>query len=144
MKRTGCFKASHFNFFRNIEKRELFAGDIDVIIGDDFTGNIALKVSEGLFDVVETFLQKELSSTFTTKLWYLVSRRAYRRLQEHVNYSEYSAPPLFGATRLCVTGHGKSSVKAIRNAIATACRFTKGDLIGSFKKEILSSTIMRP
>lgn len=94
--------------------------------------------------MVETLLQEELSSTFTTRLGYLVSRRAYRRLQKRVDYSEYGGPPLLGATRLCVIGHEKSSVKAIRNAIATACRFTKGDLIGSFKKEILSSTTMKP
>jgi len=138
------FQASHLNFLGNIDARELFTGDVDVIVCDGFTGNIALKVSEGLVDVVEALLQEELSSTFATKLGYLVSKRAYRRLQKRVDYSEYGGAPLLGTARLCIIGHGQSSVKAIRNAIATACRFTKGDLIGSFKKEILSPTTIKP
>ena len=137
------FEASQLNFSGNIEARELFTGDVDVIVCDGFTGNIVLKVSEGLVDVLEALLQEELSSTFTAKLGYLVSRRAYSRLQKRVDYSEYGGAPLLGAAGLCIIGHGESSVKAIRNAIVTASRFTKCDLIGSFKKEILSSNTMK-
>lgn len=114
---------SELSFIGNLEARQLYSGVADVVVCDGFTGNIALKVSEGLVEVVEELLRDELSRTFTTQLGYLLSRRAFRRFRRRVDYSEYGGAPLLGVDGLAVVGHGRSSVKAVRNALALTYRF---------------------
>lgn len=111
------------NFIGNIEAREVYGGRADVIVCDGFTGNVALKISEGLVEVVEDLLRAELRRTFTTRFGYLLSRRAFRRFRRRVDYSEYGGAPLLGVAGLAIVGHGRSSAKAVRNAIALAHRF---------------------
>ncbi len=120
---------SGLRFIGNVEANDLYAGTADVIVCDGFTGNIALKVSEGLVEMVETLLRDELSRTFSTSLGYLLSRRAFRRFRRRVDYSEYGGAPLLGLARLAVVGHGRSSVKAVRNALALTHRFARQDLV---------------
>ena len=129
-------KAGPADFIGNVEARQVFAGPADVIVCDGFTGNVALKVSEGLVDVVEHLLRDELSRTFTTRVGYLLSRRAFRRFQKRVDYSEYGGAPLVGVDGLCVVGHGRSSAKAVRNAIAMAHNFAAQDLVRNIEREV--------
>ena len=98
------------------------AGDADVIVCDGFTGNVTLKISEGLVETVEALLHDELSATFGTRVGYLLSRQAFRRFRKRVDYSEYGGAPLVGLNGLCIVGHGRSSPKAVRNAVAMAAR----------------------
>ena len=120
---------SGLQFIGNVEARDLYAGTADVVVCDGFTGNIALKVSEGLVEMVETLLHDELQRTFTTSLGYLLSRRAFRRFRRRVDYSEYGGAPLLGLAGIAVVGHGRSSVKAVRNALALTHRFVRQDLV---------------
>ncbi len=122
---------SGLRFVGNVEARDLYAGTADVVVCDGFTGNVALKVSEGLVEMVESLLHDELSRTFSTSLGYLLSRRAFRRFRRRVDYSEYGGAPLLGVARLTVVGHGRSSVKAVRNALALTYRFVQQDLVKS-------------
>ncbi len=128
--------AGPLDFVGNVEARDLFAGEVDVIVCDGFTGNVALKVSEGLVEVVEVLLRQELSRAFTTRVGYLLSRRAFRRFQKRVDYSEYGGAPLLGVAGLCIVGHGRSSAKAVRNAVAMAYRFAERDLVGTLEREM--------
>src|ERR1700676_543774 len=89
-------KASSLAFIGNIEAKDLYSGAADIIVCDGFTGNIALKVSEGLVDMVEELLSEELSSTFTMRVGSLLTRRALRRFRRRVDYSEYGGAPLLG------------------------------------------------
>ena len=82
-------RACGVNFIGNIEARDVYGGRADVIVCDGFTGNVALKISEGLVEVVEDLLRAELRRTFTTRFGYLLSRRAFRRFRRRVDYSEY-------------------------------------------------------
>ena len=132
----GRLAASPLNFIGNIEARDVYTGQADVIVCDGFTGNIALKISEGLVEVVEELLRDELKRTFTTQLGYLLSRRAFRRFRRRVDYSEYGGAPLLGIAGLAVVGHGRSSVKAVRNAVAMAHRFASEDFTGRIATEI--------
>jgi glycerol-3-phosphate acyltransferase PlsX len=116
-------KASPLNFIGNVEGREIYSGGADVIVCDGFTGNVVLKTSEGLVDAVEALLGDELQGTFSSQVGYLLSRRAYRRFRKRVDYSEYGGAPLLGVAGLAVVGHGRSSVKAVRNAVLMAYRF---------------------
>jgi phosphate acyltransferase len=97
-----------------------------------------LKTSEGLVETVEALLGEELQGTFSSQVGYLLSRRAFRRFRRRVDYSEYGGAPLLGVAGLVLVGHGRSSVKAVRNAIAMAYRFATSDFIHRVEQEIRS------
>src|SRR5688572_27964011 len=134
-------KASRLHFVGNVEARDIFAGQADVIVCDGFTGNVALKLSEGLVEMVEDLLGEELQSTFSSQVGYLLSRRAFRRFRKRVDYSEYGGAPLMGVAGLCIVGHGRSSAKAVRNAVAMASRFASSNVLNRVEHEIASATV---
>lgn len=129
-------KTAPLRFVGNIEGREVYRGDADVIVCDGFTGNVTLKISEGLVETVESLLHDELSSTFGTRVGYLLSRQAYRRFRKRLDYSEYGGAPLLGLNGLCIVGHGRSSAKAVRNAVAMAARAVADDLLPRLAREV--------
>jgi glycerol-3-phosphate acyltransferase PlsX len=134
-------KASNLNFIGNLEARSVYSGDADVIVCDGFTGNVALKISEGLVDTIESLLGDELSGTFSGRVGYLLSRRAFRRFRRRVDYSEYGGAPLVGVAGLAIVGHGRSSAKAIRNAIAMASRFANQQFLRRVAQEIAIAAV---
>jgi glycerol-3-phosphate acyltransferase PlsX len=129
-------RASHLHFVGNIEGREIYSGSADVVVCDGFTGNIVLKTSEGLVETVEALLGDELQGTFSSQVGYLLSRRAFRRFRRRVDYSEYGAAPLLGVAGLTLVGHGRSSAKAVRNALAMAHRFADSQFVPTLAQEI--------
>jgi glycerol-3-phosphate acyltransferase PlsX len=116
-------QTSPVRFIGNIEARDVYSGAADVIVCDGFTGNIALKISEGLVEMVERQLGDELSRTVTTRVGSLLTRRAMRHFRGRVDYSEYGGAPLLGVAGIAIVGHGRSSARAVRNAVAMAYRF---------------------
>ena len=134
-------KASPLHFIGNVEARDIFSGQADVIVCDGFTGNVALKLSEGLVEMVEDLLGEELQSTFSAQVGYLLSRRAFRRFRKRVDYSEYGGAPLMGVAGLCIVGHGRSSAKAVRNAVAMASRFVSSNVLSRVEQEIASASV---
>jgi phosphate acyltransferase len=132
-------KVSPLNFIGNVEAREVYKGNADVIVCDGFTGNIALKVSEGLVDTVERLIGEELSRTFSGMFGSLLSRRAFRRFRRRVDYAEYGGAPLLGVAGLCFVCHGRSSAKAIRNAMLMAHRFVTSGFLHRVEHEIAAS-----
>ena len=129
-------KSAPVHFVGNVEGPAVFAGDADVIVCDGFTGNVTLKVSEGLVETVEALLHDELSATFGTRVGYLLSRQAYRRFRKRLDYSEYGGAPLVGVNGLCIVGHGRSSAKAVRNAVAMAARGVAEGLLDNLAREV--------
>jgi glycerol-3-phosphate acyltransferase PlsX len=129
-------KSAPVNFIGNVEGGEIYSGVADVIVCDGFTGNIVLKTSEGLVDAVEALLADELQGTFSSQVGYLLARRAFRRFRRRVDYSEYGGAPLLGVAGLAIVCHGRSSPKAIRNAIAMAYRFAATDFIDRVERDI--------
>jgi glycerol-3-phosphate acyltransferase PlsX len=129
-------KTAPVHFIGNIEGREVYSGVADVIVCDGFTGNVVLKTSEGLVDAVEALLGEELQGTFSSQVGYLLSRRAFRRFRRRVDYSEYGGAPLLGVAGLTIVGHGRSSAKAVRNAVAMASRFSTGGFLSRVEQEI--------
>jgi len=132
-------KASSLSFVGNVEARDVYSGDADVIVCDGFTGNVALKISEGLVDVMETLLSEELSSTVTTRVGSLLTRRALRHFRRRVDYSEYGGAPLLGVAGATIVGHGRSSAKAVRNAIAMAYRVASRRYIERVAEDIAAA-----
>lgn len=127
--------ASGLDFVGNVEARDLYAGVADVIVCDGFTGNVALKVSEGLVDALETVVREELTRTFSTRFGLLLQRRAFRRVRRRVDYAEYGAAPLLGVRGLCLVGHGRSSVRAVRSGVELAARCVSTGLLTSLADE---------
>jgi len=134
-------KQAPVNFIGNVEGREIYSGVADVIVCDGFTGNIVLKTSEGLVETVESLLGDELQGTFSSQVGYLLSRRAFRRFRRRVDYSEYGGALLLGVAGLAVACHGRSSAKAVRNAIAMAYRFAADDFIHRVEREIAVAAV---
>ena len=116
-------KESPVNFIGNVEGRDIFTGDVDVIVADGFTGNVILKTSEGLAEAIMGLLKTELGQTLVTQAGAILSRTAFRALKKRLDYSEFGGAPLLGAKQLCVICHGRSTPKAIRNAIRIAKEF---------------------
>ena len=131
-------KTAPVRFVGNVEGKDVYAGHADVIVCDGFTGNVTLKISEGLVEVVEALLHDELSSTFGTRVGYLLSRQAYRRFRKRLDYSEYGGAPLVGLNGVCIVGHGRSSAKAVRNAVAMAARAVSEGLLDRLSREVAS------
>jgi len=132
-------KASSLAFIGNVEARDVYSGDADVIVCDGFTGNVALKISEGLVEMVETLLGEELSSTVTTRVGSLLTRRALRHFRRRVDYSEYGGAPLLGVAGATIVGHGRSSARAVRNAVAMAYRFAADRFIERVEQDIAAT-----
>jgi phosphate acyltransferase len=136
-------KMSPLAFIGNVEARDVYSGNADVIVCDGFTGNVALKISEGLVDVVEALLRDELSSTITMRVGSLLTRRALRRFKRRVDYSEYGGAPLLGLAGVTIVGHGRSSAKAVRNAVALAYRFASQRFIERVEQNIAEAAAPR-
>ena len=134
-------KTGSLNFIGNVEGRDVYTGMADVVVCDGFTGNVALKISEGLVDTVEQLLGEELQATFSTRVGYLLSLRAFRRFRKRVDYSEYGGAPLLGVNGLCIVGHGRSSVKAVRNAVAMAHRFATTGVLRRVEQGIAAVSV---
>ncbi len=112
---------SHLNFIGNVEGKALFSGKCDVIVCDGFVGNVALKVTEGAAEAIQVFLKRHLlNSNFFGKLGVLLLRKSFRRFKNELDYSEYGGAPLLGINGVVIKGHGRSNVKAIKNAIRVA------------------------
>ncbi len=116
---------SSLNFFGNVEGRDVFTGMVDVIITDGFTGNVMLKLSEGLQDAFLSLIRRELSASAITKAGAVLARPAFQRLKKKLDYSEYGGAPLLGVQRIVVVGHGSSNARAIRNAIRNVKEFSE-------------------
>ena len=123
---TPLLKALPLNFIGNVEGRDVYTGKADVIVCDGFTGNVALKVSEGIVDVIKQMLHESLEATITRKIGYVLSRAAYSDFKKRVDYSEYGGAPLLGVKGVCIICHGRSNANAIKNAIRVAAEFASG------------------
>jgi glycerol-3-phosphate acyltransferase PlsX len=133
-------KHAPVNFIGNLEGRHVYAGDADVVVCDGFTGNVTLKVSEGLVETIEALLHDELAATFGGRVGFVLSRQAFRRFRRRVDYSEYGGAPLVGLNGLCIVGHGRSSSKAVANAVTMAARAVHEDLIGRLRRGVEAIT----
>ena len=114
------------NYIGNLEAGELFTGKADVIVCDGFTGNVALKVSEGLVEFVEQMLREELGSTFPDDPR---RRDAFRRFRQRVDYAERGGAPLLGVGSLAIVGHGRSSAYAIQSGVGLAAKLAEQKMV---------------
>ncbi len=136
-------KGSSLNFIGNVEGRDVFQGNVDVIICDGFVGNICLKVSEGLAEAAMQMLRNEIIKSPMAKLGYLLARPAFKAFQKRVDYAEYGGAPLLGINGTGIVCHGKSNAQAIKNAILAAVHMVRNNIndviardLGTDEKEV--------
>jgi len=127
------------NFIGNVEGRDVFSGAADVIVCDGFTGNIALKISESAAEFFTISLKEELEKGLVGKLGALLTRGAFRRFKKRVDYTEYGGAPLLGVGGMCIISHGRSTAKAIKNAIRVAAECVENKVIEHIRKGIAVS-----
>ena len=122
----------------NVEGRDLFRGTVDVLVCDGFAGNVALKVSEGVADLVRLLLQESLESTVAAKVGYLLARHAFRDFKRRLDYSEYGGAPLLGVKGACIITHGSANNNALKNSIRVAAEFSTRNVMGRIEQELAS------
>jgi phosphate acyltransferase len=113
------------NFVGNVEGRDLFNGHVDVIVADGFVGNVALKISEGVANLVRTVLKESLKATITRQVGYMLSRSAFSDFKKRIDHTEYGGAPLLGLKGVCIITHGSSNANAIKNAVRVAAEFSE-------------------
>jgi glycerol-3-phosphate acyltransferase PlsX len=123
-----ALKTTGLNFVGNVEGRDVFNGSVDVVVCDGFVGNVLLKSAESLAELMSNMLREELSRSARTRLGYLLSKPAFDRFRQRVDYSEYGAAPLLGIGGGCFIGHGRSNARAIQSAIRRAVEFSNAQL----------------
>ena len=130
------FRHLPLNFVGNVEGRDLYNGNADVIVCDGFTGNVALKISEGVVEAIKYLLKEALSSRISSKVGYVLSRQAYADISKRLDYSEYGGVPLLGVKGVCIICHGSSNSNALKNAIRVAGEFAAGGINEKIEAEL--------
>lgn len=124
------------NFVGNVEGRDLYNGKVDVIVADGFVGNVALKTSEGVANLVRATLKESLKATITRQVGYLLSRSAFADFKKRLDHTEYGGAPLLGVKGVCFITHGSSNANAIKNAIRVAAEFAELRINDKIEKEL--------
>ena len=128
------------DFRGNVEGKDVTRGVADVIVTDGFTGNVALKVAEGVATLVTDALRAEVTATLPRKLAALALRPAFRAVGARLDYAETGGAPLLGVNGMVVIAHGRSNAKAIRNAIGVAYRGAESDATGTIRQLMARGT----
>ena len=121
-------KTSSLNFVGNVEGRDIYNGSCDVIVTDGFTGNVALKISESLAEMLGAMIKEELTRDVRSKLGAALAMPAFGRFRKRVDYPEMGGAPLLGIDGGAIICHGSSPAKAIKNAVRVAGEWAKAGL----------------
>jgi glycerol-3-phosphate acyltransferase PlsX len=122
------------NFVGNVEGRDLYNGEVDVIVADGFVGNVALKISEGVASLISTALKESLKATITRQVGALLSRSAFTDFKKRLDHTEYGGAPLLGVRGACIITHGSSNSNAIKNAVRVAAEFAERGINESIER----------
>jgi glycerol-3-phosphate acyltransferase PlsX len=136
---TPVLKSLPINFIGNVEGGDIFTGETDVIVCDGFVGNVALKVGEGLVDMIYRMLRDSLEATIARKIGYVLSRTAFQEFKKRLDYSEHGGAPLLGIKGVCIITHGRSNANAIKNAIRVAAELAEGRINERIAAELAMS-----
>ncbi|MHB8054559.1 MAG: phosphate acyltransferase PlsX [Candidatus Aminicenantales bacterium] len=124
------------NFIGNVEGKDLYSGKADVIVSDGFTGNVALKVSEGVVETLFHMARREITKNIFAKLGFLLMKGHVKRIYKRVDYSEYGGAQLLGLNGVCIVGHGRSNANAVKNAVRLARDFVAKRVQEKIREEL--------
>ncbi|MCZ6766170.1 MAG: phosphate acyltransferase PlsX [bacterium] len=126
---------SNINFVGNVEGRDVFAHAADVVVCDGFVGNVVLKFSESILSFVTGRLRKEVRKSVRGKIGAFLMKNVFSSFRASMDYAEVGGAPLLGVKGVVIISHGKSSVRAMQNAIIMAQRFVKYGINGHIEDE---------
>lgn len=135
------FKSSGLNYVGNIESRDIYRGEVDVVVCDGFIGNICLKLSEGLAEVILEMLKNEVKKSFFSMLGFWLARKAIRSFKKKADWREHGGAPLLGIKGNVIIAHGRSDKIAIKNAIKVARSFIEINLPGKIEAAIRENLV---
>jgi len=138
---SARLKQAPLNFVGNVEGRDVFRGNVDVVVCDGFIGNIALKLSEGLAEHITGMLKKAIKSSLTSQIGYALAKRAFDAFRKRTDYSEYGGAPLLGVRGVTVIGHGRSNPNAIKNAIRVAAELCRARVNEKIEQELSAAAV---
>lgn len=130
-------RASSLNFVGNVEGKDMYSGKADVIVSDGFTGNVALKVSEGVLETIFYMARTEIMKNFFAKVGYFLMKRNLKKIYKKIDYTEYGGAQLLGINGVCIVGHGRSNSIAVKNAVGLARDFVTNKVQEKIQKEIV-------
>jgi glycerol-3-phosphate acyltransferase PlsX len=122
---NAILRKSSIGYVGPVEGRDIFNGRADVVICDGFVGNAALKICEGLAEAIGSMIREEVKKSLMAKMAYFLARPAVNEIKKKLDYSEYGGAPLLGVDGVVIICHGRSSAKAIKNAIRLAHEFAQ-------------------
>jgi glycerol-3-phosphate acyltransferase PlsX len=122
---NAALRKTSIGYAGPVEGRDIFNGRVDVVVCDGFVGNAALKICEGLAEAIGSMIKEEVKGSFMAKLAYLLARGAVNEIKKKLDYSEYGGAPLLGVEGVVIIGHGRSSAKAVKNAIRLAHEYAQ-------------------
>ncbi len=132
----NLLKQLDINFIGNVEGRDVYIGEADLIVTDGFTGNVTLKVSEGVVEVMLSMLKREIMSNVFSKIGFFFLKHSLKRIKKKLDYSEYGGALLLGVNGIVIIGHGSSNAKAIKNAIYLSYKFVSEKVLEKISQEI--------
>ncbi|MGH2305263.1 phosphate acyltransferase PlsX [Campylobacter taeniopygiae] len=124
------------NFIGNAEGRDIFNGEIDILICDGFNGNVILKACEGVATAIFQILKREVRQSIFAKIGALMMKPCFKKLKKHIDWQEYGGAPLLGVNGCVIISHGKSDARAIKNAIFQAINFEKSNINTLIENEL--------
>ena len=116
------------NFVGNAEGNQVFDGSVDIIVCDGFVGNILLKTAEGVSGAISKIIKRNIKESAIAMIGAVLLKRVFKKLKNDVDYDEYGGAPLLGVKKCTIISHGKSSPKAIKNAIFQSIKFSKSNI----------------
>ena len=134
----AILKSLDINFIGNIEGRDAYIGEADLIVTDGFTGNVTLKVAEGVVDVMLSMLKREIMESLLSKIGFFFLKRSLKRIKKKMDYAEYGGALLLGVDGIVIIGHGRSNARAIKNAIHLSRKFIEEDVLTKISEEMKS------
>lgn len=135
----ALLKNSDLNFVGNIEARTIPSGETTVVVADGFTGNVVLKMYEGVSSTLLKKIKGVFMQRFTNKLAALVLKRDINALKKTIDYNEYGGAPLVGVTKPVFKAHGSSKAKTFYNALKLTYRFVEGKVTDRIAEAIAQS-----
>ncbi len=124
------------SFVGNAEGRDIFNGEVDVLVCDGFDGNVILKACEGVATAIIQILKNEIKQSLVSKIGALLMKPSFKRLKKHIDWQEYGGAPLLGVNGCVIISHGKSDARAIKNAIFQAINFSESNINQTIEKEL--------
>lgn len=129
-------ETDEFNFYGNVEGRDIFNGDVSVVVSDGFTGNVTLKTIEGMGSMISKLLKEELNANIWRKLLAVLLMPALKNFKKRMDYSEYGGALLLGIKKPMIKCHGTANAKIVKYTLIQAENFAKNKVVETIENEI--------